>query len=100
MLWRAAGIDRDTAVATVRPLVDDTLAAAYARDPAGTLAGPVSRGDSGAIDKRLQALDVLGADRAALYTALIRRALALTAGCGTPSTDVLAGLAARLDPTQ
>ncbi|WP_244086312.1 DUF2520 domain-containing protein, partial [Desulforhabdus sp. TSK] len=99
-LWGAAGIDRDAAVAAMWPLVDGTLAAARARGLAGALAGPVSRGDSGVIDKHLQALDALGADHAALYTALTRRALALAAERGTPSAGVLAGLAARLNPTQ
>jgi predicted short-subunit dehydrogenase-like oxidoreductase (DUF2520 family) len=98
-LWEAAGIDRDAAVAAMWPLVDGTLAAARARGLAGALAGPVSRGDGGVIDKHLQALDALGADHAALYTALTRRALALAAERGAPSADVLSDLAARLDPT-
>ncbi|CAJ0716366.1 hypothetical protein LMG6871_01767 [Ralstonia edaphis] len=98
-LWEAAGINRDAAVAAMWPLVDGTLAAARARGLAGALAGPVSRGDGGVIDKHLQALDALGADHAALYTALTRRALALAAERGAPSADVLSDLAARLDPT-
>lgn len=99
-LWEAAGIDRDAAVAAMWPLVDGTLAAARARGLAGALAGPVSRGDGGVIDKHLQALDTLDADHAALYTALTRRALALAAERGAPSADVLADLARRLDRTQ
>ncbi|MEF9481152.1 Rossmann-like and DUF2520 domain-containing protein [Ralstonia sp. 1B3] len=98
-LWEAAGINRDAAVAAMWPLVDGTLAAARARGLAGALAGPVSRGDGGVIDKHLQALDALGADHAALYTALTRRALALAAERGAPSADVLSDLAAGLDPT-
>ena len=98
-LWEAAGINRDAAVAAMWPLVDGTLAAARARGLAGALAGPVSRGDGGVIDKHLQALDALGADHAALYTALTRRALALAAERGAPSADVLSDLAARLNPT-
>jgi len=98
-LWEAAGIDRDAAVAAMWPLVDGTLAAARARGLAGALAGPVSRGDGGVIDKHLQALEARGADHAALYTALTRRALALAAERGAPSADVLADLAARLNPT-
>jgi predicted short-subunit dehydrogenase-like oxidoreductase (DUF2520 family) len=98
-LWEAAGIDRDAAVAAMWPLVDGTLAAARARGLAGALAGPVSRGDGGVIDKHLQALDALGADHAALYTALTRRALALASERGAPSADVLTNLAARLNPT-
>ncbi|CAJ0704725.1 hypothetical protein LMG19089_03666 [Ralstonia edaphis] len=98
-LWEAAGIDRDAAVAAMWPLVDGTLAAARARGLAGALAGPVSRGDGGVIDKHLQALDALGADHAALYTALTRRALALAAERGAPSAEVLSELAARLNPT-
>ncbi|WP_112187620.1 DUF2520 domain-containing protein [Ralstonia sp. GX3-BWBA] len=98
-LWEAAGIDRDAAVAAMWPLVDGTLAAARARGLAGALAGPVSRGDGGVIDKHLQALEALGTDHAALYTALTRRALALAAERGAPSADVLADLAARLNPT-
>ncbi|MET3449544.1 DUF2520 domain-containing protein [Ralstonia sp. 1138] len=98
-LWEAAGIDRDAAVAAMWPLVDGTLAAARARGLAGALSGPVSRGDGGVIDKHLQALDALGVDHAALYTALTRRALALAAERGAPSADVLSELAARLNPT-
>ncbi|MEV8473203.1 DUF2520 domain-containing protein [Ralstonia sp. UNC404CL21Col] len=98
-LWEAAGIDRDAAVAAMWPLVDGTLAAARARGLAGALAGPVSRGDGGVIDKHLQALDALGADHATLYAALTRRALALAAERGAPSADVLSELAARLNPT-
>ena len=81
------------------PLVDGTLAAARARGLAGALAGPVSRGDGGVIDKHLSALDTLGADHAALYTALTRRALALAAERGTPSADVLADLTQRIGRT-
>lgn len=99
-LWEAAGIDRDAAVAAMWPLVDGTLAAARARGLAGALSGPVSRGDGGVIDKHLHALDTLGADHAALYTALTRRALALAAERGAPPADVLASLARRLDPPQ
>ncbi|MGN6260828.1 MAG: Rossmann-like and DUF2520 domain-containing protein [Ralstonia sp.] len=99
-LWEAAGIDRDAAVAAMWPLVDGTLAAARARGLAGALAGPVSRGDGGVIDKHLQALHALGADHAALYTALTRRALALAAERDAPSAGVLADLAARLNLTQ
>lgn len=98
-LWEAAGIDRDAAVAAMWPLVDGTLAAARARGLAGALAGPVSRGDGGVIDKHLQALDALGTDHATLYAALTRRALALAAERGAPSADVLSELAARLNPT-
>lgn len=98
-LWGAAGIDREAAVAAMWPLVDGTLAAARARGLAGALAGPVSRGDGGVIDKHLQALDALGADHATLYAALTRRALALAAERGAPSADVLSELAARLNPT-
>ncbi|PLC42077.1 DUF2520 domain-containing protein [Ralstonia pickettii] len=98
-LCEAAGIDRDAAVAAMWPLVDGTLAAARARGLAGALSGPVSRGDGGVIDKHLQALDALGVDHAALYTALTRRALALAAERGAPSADVLSELAARLNPT-
>ena len=99
-LWEAAGIDRDAAEAAMWPLVDGTLAAARARGLSGALAGPVSRGDGGVIDKHLQALEALGADHAALYTALTRRALALAAERGAPSADVLADLATRLSAAE
>ncbi|WP_296224603.1 Rossmann-like and DUF2520 domain-containing protein [Ralstonia sp. UBA689] len=99
-LWQAAGIDREAAVAAMWPLVDGTLAAARARGLAGALAGPVSRGDGGVIERHLHALETLGADHAALYTALTRRALELAAERGAPSADVLADLAARLERPQ
>ncbi|WP_104655910.1 Rossmann-like and DUF2520 domain-containing protein [Ralstonia insidiosa] len=99
-LWQAAGINRDAAIEAMWPLVDGTLAAARARGLAGALAGPVSRGDGGVIDKHLQALDALGADHATLYTALTRRALALATERGAPSADVLADLAKRIDRAQ
>lgn len=99
-LWQAAGIDRDDAIAAMWPLVDGTLAAARARGLTGALSGPVSRGDGGVIDRHLQALDALGADHAALYAALTRRALALAAERGNPPAAVLEDLAARLPGTQ
>ena len=82
------------------PLVDGTLAAARARGLTGALSGPVSRGDGGVIDRHVQALDALGADHAALYAALTRRALALAAERGNPPAAVLEDLAARLPGTQ
>jgi predicted short-subunit dehydrogenase-like oxidoreductase (DUF2520 family) len=99
-LWQAAGIDRDDAIAAMWPLVDGTLAAARARGLTGALSGPVSRGDGGVIDRHVQALDALGADHAALYAALTRRALALAAERGNPPAAVLEDLAARLPGTQ
>ncbi|MHA6907486.1 Rossmann-like and DUF2520 domain-containing protein [Ralstonia pseudosolanacearum] len=99
-LWQAAGIDRAEAVAAMWPLVDGTLAAARSRGLAGALSGPVSRGDGGVIERHLQALDTLGADHAALYAALTRRALALAAERGHPPADVLDTLAARLPGAQ
>ncbi|CEJ17103.1 probable nadp oxidoreductase, coenzyme f420-dependent; (partial sequence nterminus) protein [Ralstonia solanacearum IPO1609] len=95
-LWQAAGIGREEAVAAMWPLVDGTLAAARSKGLAGALAGPVSRGDGGVIDRHLRALDALGADHVALYAALTRRALALAAERGHPPADILATLAARL----
>lgn len=99
-LWEAAGIDREAAVAAMWPLVDGTLSAARARGLAGALAGPVSRGDGGVIDRHLQALNALGGDHATLYAALTRRALALAAERGAPAADVLADLSRRLGPAQ
>lgn len=76
------------------------LVTARTRSLAGALANPVPCGDSGVVDKRLQALDTLGTNYTTLYTAFAQRTLTLTTEHDASSTDVLADLAAYLNPTQ
>jgi predicted short-subunit dehydrogenase-like oxidoreductase (DUF2520 family) len=64
-----AGVDRSTAIAALRPLVERTVARSLAGgDFVPT--GPVARGDAGTIRRHLAALDRAAPDTAKLYRAL------------------------------
>ncbi len=68
-LFGRSGVDRSTAMAALRPLVERTVARALAGgDFVPT--GPVARGDAGTIRRHLAALDRVAPDTAKLYRAL------------------------------
>lgn len=76
-LWQAIGMTDADARAALWPLVDGTLSAARERGLPGALAGPVSRGDAGIVQRHATALAAMGDDHAALYAMLTQRAVGL-----------------------
>ena len=53
-----------------------------------TLSGPVSRGDTGIVERQLALLETRGGDHATLYALLTRRAIALAAQRATPPASL------------
>src|SRR5690606_36971477 len=55
-----AGVERATALAALRPLVEQTLNAIFALGPEGALTGPVERGDAETVRRHLEAIGRAG----------------------------------------
>lgn len=82
VVWRSFGVDEDDTLQALLPLARGTLDAAARRGLAGSLAGPVSRGDAGVVERHLQALQRLGPAHAAFYREITRRQIELARASG------------------
>lgn len=69
-LWQALGIAEADALQALLPLSRGTLDAAAAKGVAGAIAGPISRGDVGVVQRHLVALGALGEAHRAWYRQL------------------------------
>ncbi|MEZ0601553.1 Rossmann-like and DUF2520 domain-containing protein [Paraburkholderia sp. IW21] len=76
-LWRTLGFAEDDALRALLPMLSGTIETARDKGLPNALAGPVSRGDTGVVEKQLALLEGLGGDHAALYGLLTRRAVEL-----------------------
>ncbi|TKC91684.1 DUF2520 domain-containing protein [Trinickia terrae] len=76
-LWRALGFTEAESLRALLPMLAGTIETARDKGLAGALAGPVSRGDAGVVEKQLALFETMGGDHAALYALLTRRAVAL-----------------------
>ncbi len=76
-LWRTLGIDEDDALRAVLPMLAGVVETARDKGLADALAGPVSRGDTGVVQKQLALLEAFGGDHATLYALMTRRAVTL-----------------------
>lgn len=92
-LWRRLGMDEADALRALLPMLSGTIETARDRGLANALAGPVSRGDAGIVERQLALLDELGDDHAVLYALMTRRAVALARRRAAPPAglDALAG---------
>jgi predicted short-subunit dehydrogenase-like oxidoreductase (DUF2520 family) len=81
----AAGLPREEALASLLPLLAGAHSALGERGLPGALTGPVARGDTGTLDRHLDALEALDPDVGRLYRELSRRALRLALEAGTVS---------------
>lgn len=89
-----AGIDETDAVAALVPLIQGSLANVAARGIAGALTGPIRRGDTGTVERHLQAL-ADAPDLDALYRLLGRRTVDIARraqGSSSPEMDACAAL--------
>lgn len=91
-IWGGLGIGEEEALHALLPLARGTLEAASARGLAGALAGPVSRGDVGVVERHLRALETLGPRHAAFYRELTQRQLQLARASGRLQEQQLAAL--------
>ncbi|AOI56859.1 Rossmann-like and DUF2520 domain-containing protein [Burkholderia diffusa] len=83
-LWRGLGFDEDAALRALLPMLAGTIETARDRGLANALAGPVSRGDTGIVERQLALLEARGGDHATLYALMTRRAVALAAKRAAP----------------
>lgn len=98
-VWGRFGVSEHDTLQALMPLAKGTLAAAAQRGLAGALAGPVSRGDAGIVQRHLAALEGLGGAHAAFYRELTRRQIALARASGRLDDAQLAALAALVEPS-
>jgi predicted short-subunit dehydrogenase-like oxidoreductase (DUF2520 family) len=87
-VWGTLGFDENQALRALLPMLAGTVEAARAKGLAGALAGPVSRGDAGVLERQLAAFEALGADHATLYALLTRRALSLARSRAHPPASI------------
>jgi predicted short-subunit dehydrogenase-like oxidoreductase (DUF2520 family) len=69
-VYKGIGMTPEQATAALLPLIKGTLANIEAVGPAMALTGPVARGDTGTIEKHLQALNDLGGEIEEVYKLL------------------------------
>jgi predicted short-subunit dehydrogenase-like oxidoreductase (DUF2520 family) len=93
-LWRTLGFAEDDALRALLPMLSGTIETARDKGLPNALAGPVSRGDTGVVQKQLALLEGLGGDHAALYGLLTRRAVGLAERRAKPPAAVEAIAAA------
>ncbi|WP_027801506.1 Rossmann-like and DUF2520 domain-containing protein [Paraburkholderia dilworthii] len=91
-LWRTLGFAEDEALRALLPMLAGTIETAREKGLPNALAGPVSRGDTGVVQKQLALFESLGGDHAALYGLLSRRAVALAQRRAAPP-EAIAGIA-------
>ncbi|OAJ58215.1 NADP oxidoreductase [Paraburkholderia ginsengiterrae] len=87
-LWRTLGLAEDDALRALPPMLSGTIETARDKGLPAALAGPVSRGDTGVVEKQLALLEGLGGDHAALYGLLSRRAVGLAERRATPPAAI------------
>ncbi|ALK29586.1 Rossmann-like and DUF2520 domain-containing protein [Burkholderia plantarii] len=92
-LWRQLGMNEADALRALLPMLSGTIETARDKGLANALAGPVSRGDAGIVERQLALLDELGDDHAVLYALMTRRAVGLARRRAVPPAglDALAG---------
>jgi predicted short-subunit dehydrogenase-like oxidoreductase (DUF2520 family) len=93
-LWRTLGFAEDDALRALLPMLAGTIETARDKGLPNALAGPVSRGDTGVVEKQLALLEDLGGDHAALYGLLSRRAVGLAERRPSPPAAIEAIAAA------
>ena len=76
-IWKSFGISEADAVRALVPLWHGTANSAAAKGPAGGMAGPISRGDTGTVARHLAALDALDPSIGDFYRELAHRAVPL-----------------------
>ncbi|MBV8626975.1 MAG: DUF2520 domain-containing protein, partial [Paraburkholderia sp.] len=82
------GFAEDEALRAVLPMLAGTIETARDKGLPNALAGPVSRGDTGVVEKQLALLEGFGDDHAALYALMTRRAVALARRRAVPPATI------------
>jgi predicted short-subunit dehydrogenase-like oxidoreductase (DUF2520 family) len=81
-LWSAFGVDRETALRALLPLMKGTVAAIESNGPVRSLAGPIARADVGTVERHLAALGEKAPALLTTYLDLARRSLPIAEAKG------------------
>jgi predicted short-subunit dehydrogenase-like oxidoreductase (DUF2520 family) len=95
--YERAGVDRDTAIVIMQPIVRETLENVLSLGPAQALTGPIARGDGAVVERHLAELTSWDGRMAALYRDLGAIALELARSRGEADAAELARLAELLN---
>jgi predicted short-subunit dehydrogenase-like oxidoreductase (DUF2520 family) len=95
-IWRGFGLSEADALAALVPLARGTLDGVARSGTVQGLAGPISRGDVGTVERHVRALDGLDDATAAFYRTLAARVIPIAREKGTLSDERAVRLAAAL----
>jgi predicted short-subunit dehydrogenase-like oxidoreductase (DUF2520 family) len=99
-VWSPLGLSQSDAIRALLPLLRGTADSIERSGPALGMAGPVSRGDIGTVEKHLRALGALDAGLLDLYRRLALRTVALGIQRGSLTPQKAAALRELLKPPQ
>jgi predicted short-subunit dehydrogenase-like oxidoreductase (DUF2520 family) len=94
--YEQAGLNRDTALAMMEPLVRETVDNVFRLGTARALTGPIARGDDAVVAKHLEALGAWNADIGELYRRLGAATLELARTRDEANPEAMARLAEAL----
>ncbi|MVT55969.1 DUF2520 domain-containing protein [Bradyrhizobium yuanmingense] len=86
-IWKSWGATEEEAVRALLPLAKGTLSSIEAAGIANGMAGPVSRGDIGSIEKHVAALSKMPPDVIEFYRMACDRTVRLGTNCGSIDKD-------------
>jgi predicted short-subunit dehydrogenase-like oxidoreductase (DUF2520 family) len=94
--YEKAGLDRQTALQVMEPLMRETLDNVFRLGTAAALTGPIARGDSAVVARQVEALAQWNPQVAGIYRALGAAALDLARTQGTAGDEAYAAIARAL----
>jgi predicted short-subunit dehydrogenase-like oxidoreductase (DUF2520 family) len=97
--YAKAGLDKDTAMKVMQPIVQETVNNVFRMGTTNALTGPIARGDDNVVSKQIDALHDWYPQYANLYCDLGRVALHLSRQQGNASDAALAALSELLKTT-
>jgi predicted short-subunit dehydrogenase-like oxidoreductase (DUF2520 family) len=98
-VWSPLGLSQRNAIRALLPLLRGTADSIERSGPALGMAGPVSRGDLGTVEKHLRALGALDPELLDLYRRLALRTVALGIERGSLTPEKAAALRVLLQDT-
>jgi len=90
--FEKAGLDRQTAMAVIRPIVSGTIDNAFKLGPVRALTGPIARGERSVVRRQSDALGQWDEQIQRVYKTLGEVALELAAAQGTAEPEALAAI--------
>ena len=94
--FRRAGLSREDALDIMEPIVTGTVENLFKLGPAGSLTGPIARGEQSVVATQCEALGHWDEDIQRIYKGLGRVAVELSATAGDADPEALAGIEATL----